>query len=87
MRFFKSSEHIRKKVDGPYFEVSAKKKPHQYPCNDFATKARGNLLQVAFMLIGFAYFWLWFSNTFYTYEISIDLICLGPCISIFSPSV
>ena len=25
MRSFKSSEHIRKKVDGPYFEVSAKK--------------------------------------------------------------
>ena len=28
VRFLKSSEHIRKKVDGPYFEVSAKK-PHQ----------------------------------------------------------
>ena len=28
VRSFKSSEHIRMKVDGPYFEVSAKK-PHQ----------------------------------------------------------
>ena len=25
VRSFKSNEHIRKKVDGPYFEVSAKK--------------------------------------------------------------
>ena len=25
VRSFKSSEHIRKEVDGPYFEVSAKK--------------------------------------------------------------
>ena len=41
VRSFKSNEHIRiNKVDGPYFEVSAKK-PHQWPCNDFATKARG----------------------------------------------
>ena len=28
VRSFKSNEHIRKKVDEPYFEVSAKK-PHQ----------------------------------------------------------
>ena len=28
VRSFKSNEHIRKKVDGPYFGVSAKK-PHQ----------------------------------------------------------
>ena len=25
VRTFKGNEHIRKKVDGPYFEVSAKK--------------------------------------------------------------
>ena len=25
VRSFKSSKHIRKKVDGPYFEISAKK--------------------------------------------------------------
>ena len=25
VRSFKSNEHLRKKVDGPYFEVSAKK--------------------------------------------------------------
>ena len=40
MRSFKSSEHPCKKVDGPYFAVSAQN-PHQWPCNDFATKARG----------------------------------------------
>ena len=28
VRSFKSNEHIRKKVDGPYFEVSAKKPHH-----------------------------------------------------------
>ena len=40
VRSFKSNEHIRKKVDELYSEVSAKS-PHQWPCNDFATKARG----------------------------------------------
>ena len=36
---FNSKEHIRKKVDGPNLEVSAKK-PHQWPCNDFAMEAK-----------------------------------------------
>ena len=39
VRSFKSNERIRKKEDGPYFEISAKK-PHQWLCNDFAKKAR-----------------------------------------------
>ena len=43
MSSFKSNENIHKKEDGAYYVVLAK--PHQWPYNDPATKARGNILQ------------------------------------------
>ena len=41
MSSFKSNENIQKTEDGSYYVVSAKK-PHQWPCNNPATKTRGN---------------------------------------------
>ena len=48
---FKSNENIHKKEDGSYYVVSANK-PHQWPCNHPATKARGNILQFCEFQIG-----------------------------------
>ena len=45
MSSFKSNENIHKKEDGSYYVVSANK-ARQWPCNDQATKARGNILQL-----------------------------------------
>ena len=44
VRFFKSNEHIRKKVDGPYFEFSAKKKLISDPVMTLHRNAEENML-------------------------------------------
>ena len=44
MRSFKSSEHIRKKVDGPNFEVSAKKSIISDPVIILQRKPEENML-------------------------------------------
>ena len=46
VRSFKSSEHIRKEVDGPYFEVSAKKSLISDPAMTLQRKPEENMLQV-----------------------------------------
>ena len=44
MSSFNSTENIHKKEDGSYYVVWLTK-PHQWLCNDPATKARRNILQ------------------------------------------
>ena len=51
MSSFKSNENIHKKEDGPYYVVSANK-ASSVTCNDSATKARGNKLQLCEFQIG-----------------------------------
>ena len=50
VRSFKSNEHIRKKVDGPFFDVSAKK-PYD-PVMTLQRKPAKNMLQVCEFQIG-----------------------------------
>ena len=45
MSSFKSNENTLKKENGSHYVVSLIK-PHQWPCYDPATKARGNILQL-----------------------------------------
>ena len=49
---FKSSEHIRKKVDGPYFDVSAKKSLIRDPVMTLQRNAEENMLQFCEFQIG-----------------------------------
>ena len=49
---FKRNENIRKKDDESYYVVSANKTSSGWPCNDPATKARGNILQFCEFHIG-----------------------------------
>ena len=49
---FKSNERIRKKVDGPYFEVLAKKSLISDPVMALQRKADENMLQFCEIQIG-----------------------------------
>ena len=52
VRSFKSNEHIRKKVDGPYFEVSAKKSLISDPVMHLQRNAEANMLEFCKFQIG-----------------------------------
>ena len=52
VRSFKSNEHIHKKVDGPYFEVSAKKGLTSDPVMTLQRKPEENMLQFSEFQIG-----------------------------------
>ena len=52
VRSFKSSEHIRKEVDGPYFEVSASQILISDPVMTLQQKPEENMLQFYEFQIG-----------------------------------
>ena len=52
MRSFKSSEHIRKEVGGPYFEVSAAKSLISDPVMTLQRKSEENMLHFCEFQIG-----------------------------------